>query len=921
MGKVLKAVVGVGLIATAIFTGGITFTGGLAFLGTISGGAIAAVGASLALSSLAPRPRLPETQLARLNVRMEAGAVRKMVFGTTAFPLDLRYHEGTGSEQEFIHYIIAHAAHKVQSIDQIWFEQDLAWSASGGVTSKYSGFLTVTTRTEGAAGNEIAISGNWGSGERLTGCAYTYLRIKRTGGDSKTESPLVSGLPSRVTIIGEGLPLYDPRLDSTVTGGSGAHRIDDQTTWGASYSPADSHDNPALHLLAFLIGWRINDKLSVGAGVPSARLDIDSFLVAANICDEAITLSAGGTQPRYRTSGTISDADDPLEVINTLLANMNGTLRDTNGRLSLEIIKNDLADYVLDLDDNDLLGEFSWKQTRGLAQTPNAVRGRFVDPSDASLYQLVEYPEVSIASPDGVPRVLNLDLGFVEDANRAQRIAKQVLQRQQYQGTFTGEFTAKALGCEVGEVVRLSLETLGWSNKLFRVIAKGIRMDGRVPLTLIEENAAIYAWDEEESAPVTAAAPTVYNPLNNPFILALADFSQIAEDAEAAAQIALDALEDIADDNVLDAGEKADVRLERRKIEEEYPIIRARAITAGVAVSTYDTEYDDLIDYLDTLSLGSNTSTSISRSTFISRFADYFEARQTVLDGIAEEAAQTAIWDQIDGTGKPEDDADVSRTIGGPTLIELSADIENAAQNLFPVVRNYVLEDASGFVYPSGVTWAERVVSGEFTGTNPTITNNGLGELRINSGLETNEAIVEIGAVQGDKSWGPLQVVVRKAVAGISTEKQGAQITVKVEDTAVGNVPNSATYTPISKELEITAPSGTGTFLLHLPPLALSVANSSSSGATAIQMAWYRKIGASSWTKEGPDYASNPDPSISFDTGARVPEPGVIGGATTIVGTSAGATETFQLWGRRTSGVARAVEVIGGISITSVGTP
>jgi len=541
MGKVVKAVVGVGLLVTGIFTAGLTLPLGI---GLITKGTLIAVGASLVLGAASEAfltPSVPESQLSRLNIRLDASAPRKAAFGTTAFSLDLRYHEATGTDQEYIHYIIAHAAHAVQSIDEIWFEQDLAWSAAGGVTSKYSGYLLVTTRTEGAAGNEISISGNWGSGERLTGCAYTYIRIKRTGNSKKSESPLVSGLPSRVTVIGEGAALYDPRLDSTVTGGSGAHRADDQTTWGASYSPADSYDNPALQLLWWLLGWKINGKLSIGCGVPPARIDMESFIAAANICDESVTLASGGSQERYRTSGTASDGDDRMDIINTFLACMNGTLRDNGGRLALEILKNDLADYVLDFDDDDILGEFDWQQTKSLAQSYNVARGRYVDPSDNSLYQLVDYPEVSITSPDGIERVMSLDLPFVEDGRRAQRIAKQVLQRNQYRGAFAATFTAKALGCDVGEIVRVTFAPLAFSNKLFRIIDKEISADGRVPLVMVEENAAIYAWDQEDTAPVSAAAPTVYDPLNSPFVLA----DGANEDAATAAQA--DATQALAD--------------------------------------------------------------------------------------------------------------------------------------------------------------------------------------------------------------------------------------------------------------------------------------------------------------------------------------------------------------------------------------
>lgn len=531
MSKVLKAIVGVALTAITFIPGIGTALGvGLKVLQ-----AVRAIGITMALSGTAEAlfgPKMPKSQLGRLNVTLETTTPRTAVFGTTAMNLDLRYHEASGTDQEYIDYVIALAAHKVKSIDQIWFEEKLAWSASGGVTSTYAGYLTVNTITEGSASSYFSINGGsrWGASQRLTGCAQVHIRIKRTGNTKEAESPLVSGMPSRVTIIGDGALLYDPRKDSTVAGGSGAHRTNDQSTWG-NYTNADDTDNPALQLLWFLLGWRINGELSIGCGVPANRIDLPSFITAANICDENVTLAIGGTQKRYRTSGTASDSDDRMGVINTFLSCMNGTLRDSGGKLSLTVIKNDLADYVLTFDENDVLDEFEWNQTRGLNDTYTKVRGRYVDPSDNSLYQLVDYPEIEVAGGalDGIDRVMTLDLGYVEDGRRAQRIAKQVLQRNQYKGMFSATFTAKAQGCAVGDVVRMTFPALGWTNKLFRVVSQEIRFDGQVPLVLVEENAAIYAWDNDDSAPVSPNAPTVYDPLNNPLIIAISDAEAAAD--------------------------------------------------------------------------------------------------------------------------------------------------------------------------------------------------------------------------------------------------------------------------------------------------------------------------------------------------------------------------------------------------------
>jgi hypothetical protein len=535
VGKVLKTIATVAALGALIAaTGGLAFFGttvGATFLGVgIATFTLVSLGAGIAATLLTPKPKIPASQLSRLNVGLDPSTPRKIVFGTTAMPLDIRYHESSGSNQEYVDYIVALAAHKVASINEIWFEEKLAWSSSGGVTATYSGYLTIQTRTEGTAGNTIAINGGgkWGSSRRLTGCAYLYIRIKRTGNTKKAESPLVSGLPSRVTAIGNGALLYDPRKDSTVPGGSGSHRATDQSTWGV-YTDADDTDNPALQLLWWLLGWKINGKLSVGSGVPYTRIDMPSFITAANICDENVTLAIGGTQKRYRTSGTASDSDDRMEIINNLLMSMNGTIRDNGGKLKLTVMKNDLADYALTFNESDILGEFDWQQTGSLTENYNVARGRYIDPSNNSLYQMVDYPEVGFASPDGVERVLSVDLVYVEDGRRAQRIANQVLQRNQYRGMFSTVFSAKALGCQVGDIVLLSFEALGFSNKPFRVVSQEIRFDGQVPMALVEENAAIYAWDADDVAPITPTAPTIYDPLNSPFILGIDDAGTTAD--------------------------------------------------------------------------------------------------------------------------------------------------------------------------------------------------------------------------------------------------------------------------------------------------------------------------------------------------------------------------------------------------------
>ena len=513
MSKVLKPIAAVAAVVASVSK----FIPGVGQIVSTVASAVA-VAASIGAALLEKKAKTPSEARNRLFATLDPIAPRKIVFGETAMATDVRYQAYTGTDQEYLHWIVCVAAHEVQSIDEIWFESEKAWSASGGVTSKYSGYLTITTRLVGTSGNGIGIDSVWTSSCTLTGCAYFHARFKLTGNSKKAESPFATSVPSRVTVRGKGAKLLDPRL-STALGGSGS-----QTTTQTTWTYGSGGQNPALQLLYYFLGWRIGGKLSVGRGIPAARIDMASFIAAANMCDETVSLAAGGTEPRYRSAGVFSEADSSDTVKTNLLAAMNGVLRDDGGRISLHILHNDLDDPdALHFTESDILGEESWRQTPSIDQTFNIVRGRYTDASDAGLYQLAEAPEVEIASFDDIDRIDQFDLACVQSASQWQRLAKQRLQRAQYAGVYSATFNARAWGTAIGRVVTLSHSGLGWSNKLFRVTAQGISMDGRAPLVLQEEHEDIYAWDEDEAPAVTVATPTVYDPTLSPVIAAIGD--------------------------------------------------------------------------------------------------------------------------------------------------------------------------------------------------------------------------------------------------------------------------------------------------------------------------------------------------------------------------------------------------------------
>lgn len=508
--KFFKTVLGIAAIAVQ-FIPGIGQVAGLAISTALS------VGASLIKIKPKPPANSPEA-LNRLRANVDPRAPRKTVVGITAMATDIRDEEFTDG-QTYFHRFIVTSSHKVQSHDEVWFDDKLAWSAASGVQAEFAGYLTVASITEGNAGNAINISSRMGSTRRYTGCSYLHLRYKLTGNTSKTDSPFAQSITTRITIRGKAASFYDPRLDSTA-GGSGSHRADDQATWAWNDGFCR---NPALALLFYLLGYRINGKLAIGKGIPANRIDLESFAVAANICDEEVATPTG-TEPRYRCDGVWSEGDNPTAVIDMLKATMNADLDDVGGKLRLTVFHNDLSTPQADFTDDDILDAFEWKPVADLPDSFNVVRGTYTDASDASLYQLVDYPEQRETSPDGIDRIFTLDLPLVQSAYQAQRLAEIRRQRQKYGGVFQAEFQATAWAVQKNSVVRLTFAQTGFTERLFRVAEMEIRQDGKVPMMLREENAAIYG-PPTLADPIEAVPTTPYDPTLNPVIGAIGDVS------------------------------------------------------------------------------------------------------------------------------------------------------------------------------------------------------------------------------------------------------------------------------------------------------------------------------------------------------------------------------------------------------------
>jgi len=116
----------------------------------------------------------------------------------------------------------------------------------------------------------------------------------------------------------------------------------------------------------------------------------------------------------------------------------------------------------------------------------------------------------------------------------------------------------------------------------------------------------------------------------------------------------------------------------------------------------------------------------------------------------AEEAALTATWNGVTGTGRPENNADVTTWINGADADfrhDYQGNLDSGqARTLF-----YVLEGPNG-VIPTGTTWTYKIISGTLNGIGASATelalngDGGIGRLAVASLASTS--VVEIACVR-----------------------------------------------------------------------------------------------------------------------------------------------------------------------------
>ena len=492
MGPVVTALAAIGK-----FIIGATAAAGLpaATLAIIGGAFVASATIAIWAYSNIKMPKM-DTDASRQSTVKSTTESRKIIYGEALVSGPLSFVSVAGSNNKDLYQAIALAGHEVESITDIYFDNEkilnsqIASGLNTGQDSSTLGRVTagtfgpknsqpicvinkhLGTATQAADPMLLFKFGNYTAAHQGKGVAYIATKFTFDEDSSETWDKYS---PQNIKALVKGKKVYDPRLDTS----AGANPTNSSYI---AYS-----DNPALCLADYLL-----DSDS-GMGILPAKIDWAAIVVAANGCDVSVAIPNSATEKRFTCNGVIFTTDSHRDNINKILSSMNGNIVYSNGKyvVSAGIFEAPSGD----LTETDLISGLSINTSIQRSERFNTVKGLFIDPGQA--HKSTEFPPVQLA--DAVSRdngeVLEreVQLPMTNSSFMAQRISNKMIQLSDQQKVVTFPANLSALRIMVGDRVRVSIEELGWTQKVFQCMAWTFSEEGGVSLTLREDSSTSYA--------------------------------------------------------------------------------------------------------------------------------------------------------------------------------------------------------------------------------------------------------------------------------------------------------------------------------------------------------------------------------------------------------------------------------------------
>ncbi len=454
-----------------------------------------------------------------------------VVYGTRKVGGNVVFLETSGTDNEFLYMAIVLSEGEIDDItsifvndNQVTFDGDIADNTQRSVASSDANFFKADPNVEGSSASSLItiephygtdsqsasslLSGlsSWTSNHRLRGLAYIALKFK-------WNNDAFGSLPT-VNAVVKGRKVYNPNLDSTVTGGSGSHRKDDSTTWAYS-------DNPIYQLLDYLR----NEKFGMGIANSYFDSNFADWQTAGDVCDTDITPYSGASTIDLMDSHAVVDTSKKaIDNVKDFVRGSRSYLNFSAGKYNILVESSGSASITLTED--NIIGGIQ-VSSKNKNSRYNRVIVNFTNPEKNYQSDTAQFPpvdETGLASADTFANMKTadgeltlegrFDFAMFTSPYQAQEMAEIILRRSRSSLDVNIKADATALELSIGDIVNITHATPSFSAKPFRVQGMTINADHSVSLQLSEHQDSFYTFGTQQEV---ATIPTTTLP--NPFVV------------------------------------------------------------------------------------------------------------------------------------------------------------------------------------------------------------------------------------------------------------------------------------------------------------------------------------------------------------------------------------------------------------------
>lgn len=395
----------------------------------------------------------PTYTFGKLQTQVSNLAPRPVIYGKVKVAGNKIWQ--TGEDTSTIKQIVCLSDGEVNSISDVKLNDIAIGDLAGCEYNAYYGDGTqaVDSRVPGATdANKAAVVG---------GLKYdAYLAI------TAQASKEISNSGFNVTCIVEGKKI---RVYSGVD------------TYATQYS-----NNPAWCVLDFLTAYN-------GMGLDHSEIDIQSFIDAAAYCDATVD-----GQARFALNMILDAKQSRLDWLNAMLLVCRGYILYQDGKIYLKIDQS--GSSVQSFDSANIIAGSEKFWTTPRENKYDIIKVQFIDPENeyARVFAVAELATYG----NEQPITKEVEAFGITNFKQASRLAWFYLNEAATTNKFIS-FTATKEGLDrtIGDIIDVTSTVMGYTSKLFRVIAMSELQEGQIEVTCKEYNANLYTDTQGSVAP------------------------------------------------------------------------------------------------------------------------------------------------------------------------------------------------------------------------------------------------------------------------------------------------------------------------------------------------------------------------------------------------------------------------------------